>query len=381
MDVFTQHHPIIRCSRAVAYSLVVVCIAGCSAARVHDCDQRPPFDAPKFRELLTDSWGWMGFRRPQADEPAELVMLEDYQPGKIPVVFVHGLLSTPGTWRTMLSSLKCDERISSRYQFWVFRYPTGPSFLQSANDLRQALHATVDRIDPRRTDPALSNMVLVGHSMGGLLAKLQVTRSEGELWNAIANQPFDALKANEDQRQTIHDALYFEPVPYVKRVVYIATPHRGSLWSENLLGRLGRQFIEFPLKLRSDYRRLVDENAKVLDIPSVSRLPTSLDHLAPHNPIIIATNRLPYARGVATHSIVGVGRWLPNWSMGDGIVTETSARIYGAETQRFISASHSGIQRQKQTIEEVRGILTRHLAAKSEPRLLGGESRHLLSPP
>ena len=70
---------------------------------------------------------------------AKLVIVEPYQRGKIPVVFIHGLYSDPITWVDMANELRAQPDLYAQYQFWVFRYPTGGEVLESAAILRQRL--------------------------------------------------------------------------------------------------------------------------------------------------------------------------------------------------------------------------------------------------
>lgn len=124
----------------------------------------------------------------------QLIMVEPYQRGKIPVVFIHGLYSDPITWVDTINDLRSQGDIYQAYQFWVFRYPTGGEVLESAAELRDKLRLARDYFAPRHDDPALDEMVLVGHSLGGLVAKMQVVTSHDILWNEVADQPFDALR-------------------------------------------------------------------------------------------------------------------------------------------------------------------------------------------
>ena len=133
----------------------------------------------------------------------QLVMIEPYQRGKIPVVFVHGLYSDPITWVDMINELRAQRDLYDQYQFWTFSYPTGGDVLVSAAVLRQRLQLARQTYDGQHADPAMDAMVLVGHSLGGLVSKMQVTTSYDLLWNEIALQPFDALRASPEVRMKL----------------------------------------------------------------------------------------------------------------------------------------------------------------------------------
>ncbi|HLA84700.1 MAG TPA: hypothetical protein VJL29_07895, partial [Thermoguttaceae bacterium] len=57
-----------------------------------------------------------------------LYMMQPYEPDKIPVLFVHGLWSTPATWIQMYNDLRNSPEIRKNYQFWFYIYPTGQPF-------------------------------------------------------------------------------------------------------------------------------------------------------------------------------------------------------------------------------------------------------------
>ena len=145
-------------------------------------------DQIKLRDLLLPG---------SSTNPAQLLFVEPYRPGKIPVVFIHGLLSEPSTWADPVNDLRAVPQVTERFQFWDFRYPTATSFLDSAAALREQLQQAVATVDPLGTDPALRQMVLVGHSMGGLLSKLQVTSSGSAIWSRVANRPLETIVADE----------------------------------------------------------------------------------------------------------------------------------------------------------------------------------------
>ncbi len=129
-----------------------------------------------------------------ADRPP-LVSTTPYRPGLIPVVFVHGTASSVVRWAEMFNRLQADKEIRSRYQFWFFQYESSSPIALSALRLREALSGAVARLDPEGTDPALRQMVLIGHSQGGLLVKMQSITTGDRLWNAVSEKPFDQLRS------------------------------------------------------------------------------------------------------------------------------------------------------------------------------------------
>ena len=136
-------------------------------------------------------------------------MLAPYQPGKIPVVLVHGLLSSPLTWAPVMNDLQADPVLRERYQFWYYYYPTGAPYLASAAELRRQLEQLRQEVDPRHQDPALDNMVFVGHSMGGLISKLMTMDSDDDFWHLVSDEPIDRLKMPENARTELQQTFLF----------------------------------------------------------------------------------------------------------------------------------------------------------------------------
>jgi hypothetical protein len=158
---------------------------------------------------------------------ATLALGAPYRPGLIPVVLVHGTASSVGRWAALLNRLINDPRIAQRYHFWFFTYETGNPIGYSAMLLRDALRKAIAQLDPDGQDPELFRMVVIGHSQGGLLAKLLVINSGSRLWDASFTRPLDELDVSESTREFLRRTRFVEPVPFVRRVVFLATPHRG----------------------------------------------------------------------------------------------------------------------------------------------------------
>ncbi len=163
-----------------------------------------------------------------------LFMLRPYAPGKIPVVLVHGLAATPVGFVQAVNEFQNDPVLSAHYQFWVFIYPTGGTIVVSAQRFRAAL----GRVEAAYgADPAFHRMVVVGHSMGGILAHMVVSDSGRDVWESALNASPEGLRASPATRTALDQYLFFRPLPYVRRVILIATPHRGSPLASSVVGR------------------------------------------------------------------------------------------------------------------------------------------------
>jgi pimeloyl-ACP methyl ester carboxylesterase len=291
-----------------------------------------------------------------------LLFLQPYRRGHIPVVLVHGTASSPARWANLVNELLNERAVSRRFQIWLFLYNTGNPIGYSGGLLRRALENAVARFDPGGTDPALRQMVVIGHSQGGLLTKLTAVDSESVFWDLIAKVPLDELDLSDDVRATLRMSAFFTPEPFVKRVVFLCTPHRGSYLASLTLAGVVSDFVAAPSNLTQVLTELVLRNRDRLILRTMARLPTSIDNMTPGNPFIRSLAELPLAPGVHGHSIVAVDGDGPLEDADDGVVKYRSAHIEGVESELIVHSTHSA-QDQPAVIEEIRRILLDHYAA------------------
>lgn len=291
---------------------------------------------------------------------AKLIMTERYQRGKIPVVFIHGLYSDPITWVEVFNDLRAQPDLYQRFQFWVFRYPTGGVVLESAAELRAQLALARETSAPDNDDPALDSMVLIGHSLGGLLSKMQVVHSCDLLWAQAARQPLDAVRASPQIKMRLARDFFFDPMPFVSRVVFVGTPHRGSAWARRVAGRLGSSLVNFGPQATEEYLHVMNANRDIFRPALTRSRPTSVNFLEPDNPFLNALGQMPFNPTVHLHSIIGTGKLSPFGEPGDGVVDVASARIGGVESELFVPAEHEKLHRDPESIAEMARILRQH---------------------
>ncbi|MCL2119285.1 MAG: hypothetical protein FWH27_12745 [Planctomycetaceae bacterium] len=300
---------------------------------------------------------------PGRNRPAVgLYMAQPYDPNKIPVIMIHGLFSSPMTWVEMFNTLRSDPEIREKYQFWFYLYPSGQPFWVSAAHLRSELKVMRDKIDPHHAEPALDQMVLVGHSMGGLIAQLQTVDSGNEIWKLVSSTPFDQLQGDEATKQAVHDWFFFEANPSVRHVVTIATPFRGSKYSNNTTQWLVRTTSKMPKQLTNVLRTFSHENRNQISNDSLLDIENGVESLAPNSPFFDAMSRLSRAPWVQYHNVIGnIKPNYPTFGLkipeSDGVVRLSSAEADWADSRVIVPSQHTKVHTHPETILEVRGLL------------------------
>jgi pimeloyl-ACP methyl ester carboxylesterase len=262
----------------------------------------------------------------------------------------------------VINELRVEPALRDRYQVWLFMYPTGTPFPLSAARLRQALDDLRRAVDPSGADPALDRAVLIGHSMGGLISKMMVQESGDALWKLVAARPFADLRATPENIAMLKRVFFFSPHPSVRRVIFIATPHRGSVLGDQFIGRLTDRLIRLPNPLRATYRALLAQNGPEFFTPAIrAGLPSSIDELRRDSPLLVTLARLPVRPGVPCHSIIGrLEADGPLEDSSDSVVPSVSAHIDWAASERIVPGDH-GCQDDPEAMEEIRRILFVHL--------------------
>jgi pimeloyl-ACP methyl ester carboxylesterase len=289
---------------------------------------------------------------------AQLLFMQPYRRGRIPVVFVHGTASGPGRWADMLNSLENDPWLRTRFQYWFFYYDTGNPITYSADVLRLSLRAIVDQLDPNGDDAALRQMVIIGHSQGGLLAKMTAIDSGTRLWDTVSGRPLDDLILRDATREQLRRTLFLQPLPFVRRIIFIATPHRGSYEAGSWIAQQIAGFASLPKGFVDVMKDLVTGNPGVVTL-SLGGLPRSINDMTPGNSFVQALASTPVAPGVPTHSIIAVSGDHPLAEDDDGIVKYESAHLDDVVSEVVIRSGHS-VQGHPLAIAEVRRILYLH---------------------
>jgi hypothetical protein len=289
-----------------------------------------------------------------------LYMLRPYQPGKIPVVLVHGLISSPLAWAETYNELCNDPALADHYQFWMFLYATGEPIPVAAAHLRETLREAMATFDASGSEPALRQTVVIGHSQGGLLTKILAQDSGLVIWNAVVNIPYPASRLAPESQALLDRALIFRPEPYVRRLVFIATPHGGSPVADGPLGRMGLVLS----RPQGNTARIGAELDAAYGPGSYNgglRGETfSLRNLSPSSRVIQGLRAIPIDTSVPHHSIVLQLNHHAASGRGDGLVPYESSHLPSATSEVLVRGFHVQVGQQGVT-DELRRILRIHL--------------------
>ena len=293
-----------------------------------------------------------------------IIALQPVSSDRIPVIMSHGLLSRPLTWDRAQTELSADPVLAKKYQFYFFRYPSGVPVAYSAARCRESLAALKKELDRKGNHVYRNRIVLIGHSMGGLVSKSQVQSSGDILWKDVLGGTPEELKLSEADAAVFRPLVEFSPNQDVSRVVFVCTPHRGSKVAEGFLGRIGRSLVKLPVNVLGNTFSILQ--GKAPDNPAIAKLlaagvPSSVENLSPESRYVKLAMKLPLKPGLHIHSIIGNKKGLPldNPKCSDGLVPYPSAHLDGVESELVVRSGHSA-QEKPETVDELRRILLLH---------------------
>jgi hypothetical protein len=322
---------------------------------------------------------WQGlFRMEHFADRQGVFFLEPYDPEKIPVLLVHGILSSPLMWRDLTNRIMGDPVLQKKYQIWHYTYATGYPILTSANMLREQLDG-VNVALQRAGLPPHRPIVLIGHSLGGLLAKMMVSDSHDLVWNQFFRVSPDQLNLTRSDRDWIEQLMFFKPRHDISRVIFMASPFKGSKTADMILFRFSSRLVRFPTELQGHHYRVFTLNRSLMVQSKENRLiaerqPSSIDLLSPESPESIALGQLKVAPWIPFHLIIGIRHGSNVRRSSDGIVAYSSSHLEGAESELDVKTGHS-VTHSPKTEEEVLRILElnlRHPGTPSVPSMHNG---------
>ena len=315
---------------------------------------------------LLDTWGLI---RPDLAEKVEgLYMVQPYDPDRIPVLMVHGFWSSPLTWMEVFNDLQADPEIRRKYQFWFYMYPTGEPIAFSAARLRDTLGRLRLDCDPEHKNPRLDQMVVVGHSMGGILAHMLTIDSGDRLWKSVSKRPVDALKAPHSVKSEIRRVFFFRQNSAVNRIVTIASPYGGSSLSNRFTRWALGSVVWLPSRTLELSRLVFEQNGRdVAD--KLFTQQTSMDSLTRKSAVLTLVRNTDVPEEIPHHNIVAVRKGSKPDDWTDGVVSWKSAHRPEVTSEKVIRAGHSEVVRHPETASEIRRILLEHLQQSGDQTL------------
>jgi pimeloyl-ACP methyl ester carboxylesterase len=308
-----------------------------------------------------------GLLRPdKRDDDIGLFGITAYSPKKIPVIFTHGLKSDAHIWKQAVNEIFYDPALAARYQPVLFLYPSGLSVPASAARLRKSLQIYRNQWDPEHDDPGMNQMIVVGHSMGGILSRLQVIDSGEDLRKSFFSQPIDSVPwLTKATAASVKEGLIFDHQPFVKRAIFIAVPHRGSEVADLKIVQLAIRIIKLPGDALSLATEALTDDFSALN-PALLGYNLlglrSVDMLSPGHPYFKAIDKRPIL--VPHHSIIGDRGKNNSPDSSDGIVPYSSSHLDTAQSELIVPYPHSCAEK-PETVHEILRILRLHAGIKN----------------
>ena len=286
-----------------------------------------------------------------------LYLVGPYDPNKVPIIFTHGLNSDPHIWLNAMNTVLADPDLRSRYMLWYYTYPTGLPVPGSAQRMRWELDKVRKHYDPDQNDPGFNRMILVGHSMGGIVSRLQVIDSGNDFWSEYFTRPPERLILSEKSRDLLTGALFFKRQPFVSRAIFVATPHRGSGIADWGLARWLTSFVKLPFRTLEIATELATLNTDSIN-PELFKFNglglASVDMLSPSHPYFRSIAKRPIL--VPYHSIIGDRGKGNSPNSSDGVVPYWSSHLDGAQSEKIVPWGHGCVEK-TETCQEIARIL------------------------
>ncbi|WP_375418347.1 esterase/lipase family protein [uncultured Hymenobacter sp.] len=265
----------------------------------------------------------MSFRRGGRDVPVAALRLQEARLKT--VVFVHGLMGDELIWQTGFQDAAGRPRFGPRLaqeaglRCLYLRYNTGQHLSENGRELARLLQELADRYPD-----ALGELVLVGHSMGGLIIRSAGYYGSEQL--AVSSEQL----TNDSAAHCLLLTGKATWLAHLRAVFLLGTPHDGAWLEQNshLTERLLRRINLFPTRFLSNALNQRSNGIKDLRhawlVDEDWQGPHAADLLPPRTAV-------PLLPGVHYHVLMGA--WLRSSLpavlreyFGDGMVGAASAR-------------------------------------------------------
>ncbi|TCB52328.1 alpha/beta hydrolase [Acinetobacter sp. ANC 4779] len=290
-----------------------------------------------------------------------LYMLEPYNPNKKVIVLVHGLASSPEAWIRLTNDMMGDTVLRENFQVWQVFYSTNMPIIESRFQIYALLSQAFAQIDSKA--PAKKDAVLIGHSMGGIIARLLV--SDADVTKKALGMMSNRQLNKYQKLPIVSQRLVIKDIPNFSRAIFLATPHKGTDYADRWFTKAARKVIRLPgafLSALSDSVQTQDLDLKELltqiDHGLIQNGPSDLSH---QSKFMELTKDINPRKGLIFHSIMGNITDSDDLNIiSDDVVTYQSAHLDGAVSEKIIKGGHS-IQETPEAILELRRILRLHL--------------------
>ncbi|ENV43653.1 esterase/lipase family protein [Acinetobacter schindleri] len=289
-----------------------------------------------------------------------LYMLEPYNPKKKVIVLIHGLASSPEAWIRLTNDIMGDPVLRENFQVWQVFYSTNMPILESRFQINALVQQGFARV--ANNAPAKKDAVLVGHSMGGVIARLMVSQADitQDAFKLVQNTRIAQFKDNP----LFKARLQMQPIPNFTRAIFLATPHRGTEYADRWHTKLARKIIRIPGAFLGAFADTLQGEIGLKDF--VKELGHDLiqngpSDLSENSKFTALTKDIQPSKNIKFHSIIGNTVDTQDTKlMSDDIVSYESAYLEGAVSSKVIKGGHS-IQETPEAVLELRRILRLHL--------------------
>ena len=291
----------------------------------------------------------------------QLYKLEPYNPNKKVIVLVHGLASSPEAWIRLTNDIMGDSVLREHFQVWQVFYSTNMPILESHYQINALVRQAFQKLDPKAD--AAHDAVLIGHSMGGIIARLMVSDAD------LTRQAKQVLKPDQFKRFTeeplFRDRFMIHPVDNFSRAIFLSAPHRGTDYAERWFTLALRKIIKLPgdfLGAFAESLREKDVNLKeFMDDLNHGLIQNGPSDLSDRSKFTKLTQDVVPRQGMVFHSILGnLSKSDLKSDISDGVVGYDSAHLEGAASEIILKGGHS-IQETPEAVLELRRILKIHL--------------------
>ncbi|XID75632.1 lipase family alpha/beta hydrolase [Alkanindiges sp. WGS2144] len=295
----------------------------------------------------------------------QLYMLEPYNPDKRVIIMIHGLASSPEAWIRLTHNVLGDTVLREHYQVWQVFYSTNMPILESRYQIHALIDHAFEQVDSQAQARASHQAVLIGHSMGAVIARLLMSNDD---LRPDALLDIDAYERKKLMALPIVQQRFtMQALPEVGRMVLLSAPLRGTDYADRWFTRAIRKVIRLPRSFAESIITGVqnaDMDQRLLEVIhqlSLTKIQNGPSDLSKKSDFIHLTQDAHIVQGLPFHSIMGnIEGNVPKTEITDGIVTYNSAHLDGAVSEKIIEGGHS-IQETPEAILELRRILRLHL--------------------